>query len=241
MNRFKIKIANKTIEIETVHVLTKALSRKFLCDGTPDFKIVSTQEDIDKERYTYETSNGLSASWDGNIEATVVLRKLAELFPEYGAFAMHGAAIAYDNNAYVFSGRSGIGKTTHIMHWLKNLPDAYVVNGDKPFILADDEPMVCGSPWAGKESMNSNTIVPIKAMAFLERAEENSIQRISFSQAFPMLYQQTYRSTDSNHVRKTLNLLKKLDGKVSFYLFKINNFKDDCFQTAYNTLVRGLE
>ena len=237
MNRYKIKVANRIVEIETVHVLPMALSRNYLTDGKAEIHICSTQNDIDREKVEFESHNGLSTSWDGNIEAIVVL----EIIPEYGAFVMHGAAVAVNNNAYIFSGNSGIGKTTHILKWLRNLPDAFVVNGDKPFIISGDSPKVCGSPWAGKENMQTNSVVPLKAIAFLERAEDNSIRKVSFSEAFPLLYQQIYRSSNAEHVRKTLQLIKNLDGKISFYIFKINNFKDDCFEVAYNALVRGVE
>lgn len=242
MNRYRIKIANIVFEIETVHTLSMALSRQYFTDEAPNIFICSTPDEVEQEKRKYISENGLHSLWDGNAERIVVLRKIAEEISEYNAFVMHGAVIGLNNQAYIFSGRSGVGKTTHIRKWLKNIPNSVVINGDKPFIYKDDkEFMACGSPWSGKENMNTNVAMPIKAITFLERAEENYIQRILFSEAFPLLYQQVYRSMDGNKIKKTLMLLKDMSDTVSFYKFRINNFKDDCFNVAYNALVRGAE
>lgn len=240
MYQFKICIAGRIIEVETVHVLPKALSRIFFAEGIPDFRVKITQEDINSEKTRYEKNNGYTCSWDGNIEMTILLRKIAERLPDYGAFMMHGAAISVNNKAFVFSGESGVGKTTHIKKWLKTIPDSFVINGDKPCILTNPYPIVCGSPWAGKENMKTNTMIPMKAVIFLERAAENSIRRVSISDAFPYLLQQTFHSADEKLMRKTLLLLKGLNSYVSFYQFRMNNFRDDCFDVVYNTLV-GLD
>lgn len=237
MSHFCIDVANTNIEIETVHVLPYALSRQFLTDKAPDFKVISTQNDIDILKPVFEAENGLTTSWDGDIETMVVLRGVAEGLVDFGAFAIHGAAIAVNNNAFLFTADSGVGKTTHILKWLNNVPNCFVVNGDKPFIRIDDIPIVCSSPWAGKESLYTNTKVPLKAIVFMERSSDNVINEISFMEAFPMLYKQVYRPKDAKKMKKTLALLNKLRQKVTFYKFRFNNFKSDCLETAYNALV----
>ncbi len=224
------------VEIQTVHVLPYALSRKYLTNDSSDYRIISTQADIDAEKPLYMAENGLSEVWDGAVEVSVVLRKLADVMPDHGAFLMHGTAIAVEGEGYVFTAKSGVGKTTHMMKWIQNVPGAYAVNGDKPFILAGEVPLVCGSPWAGKEWLSTNTMVPLKAVVLLERSEENEIRRISFSDAFPFLYQQVHRPADPEKLRKTLSVMKTLNGKVVFYHFRMNNLKDDCFRTAYEAL-----
>ena len=236
MSVFNIKIANTVIGIETVHVLPFALSRKFLTDEEPDIRINSTQNDIDVEKPLYEAENGLTASWDGSVEVTVVLRKVAESILDRGAFVIHGSAIAVDNEAYLFTANSGVGKTTHSLKWLKHISGAYPVNGDKPLILTGDVPLACGSPWAGKESLYTNKMVPLKAIVLLERSEKNEIHPISFAEAFLFLLQQIHRPEETEKMRKTLSLLKTLDGKVDFYRFQMNNYREDCLQVSYEAL-----
>ena len=82
-------------------------------------------------------------------------------------------------------------------------------------------------------------MVPLKSIILMERAEENHIEQISFAQAFPTLLQQTYRPDDEEKMRKTLRLMQRLPPAVSFWRFQCNNFKDDCFDVAYNALVKG--
>lgn len=98
---------------------------------------------------------------------------------DYGAFLMHGVAVAYDNRAYIFSAKSGTEKSTHALQWIKHLPEALIINGDKPIIATntDGRPtMACGSPWGGKENYYTNTMVPLKSIVMMERAEENQIE-----------------------------------------------------------------
>lgn len=240
MHRFKIKIAGRIIDVDTLHTRPEAICRNYIADGIPDFQIVTTQSEINEEKRVIELlNNGKCDAWDGMAEEYTLLRLIANSLVDYKVFLFHGAAISFNGKGYIFSGPSGTGKTTHMRLWLKNKPETIVVNGDKPFILTGEEPMICGSPWAGKERINTNTIAPLNAIVLMQRAERNSMYQISFSDAFPFIYQQTYRPGQVDKIRKTLQMLKSLEGKVSFYRFEFNNFADDCFQVSYNALVKG--
>lgn len=177
-----------------------------------------------------------------SVEQLAVQLLLTEALLSFDTLLMHGAVIAVDNAAYMFTATSGTGKTTHIQKWLENLDGAYVVNGDKPFVIVGkpgEEPLACGSPWAGKEHLQTNVIVPLKAIALLERANENRMERISSAQAFPFVYQQAHQPDDEEKLRKTLHLVSRLVSSVPIWRFRCNNFKDDCFEVAYNALVKG--
>ncbi len=58
---------------------------------------------------------------------------------------MHGAAVAVDDKCYIFTAPSGTDKTTHAMNWLRAVLEAYIVNGDKPFVDVNNK-LVYGSP-----------------------------------------------------------------------------------------------
>ena len=237
MSVFKVLIAGQVFEIETIYAHSLAICRSFLTEGDPAFRIRITQEDIDFERK--KIGFGSEDLSDRYLEELALLRKTAENLTDYDTFLMHGAAIAVEHKAYLFTGKSGTGKSTHIFLWKKKLPNAYIVNGDKPFISTGDTPMVYGSPWTGKERIFTNTAVPLAALVLMERAENNEMQRISFAEAFPFLYQQTYRPKDEARLKSTLCLLKSLETKVAFYRFRFNNFADDCFDVAYQALING--
>lgn len=242
MYLFKVKMAGHIAQIETQHVHPQVICAPFFTEESPEFIICTTQEDIDQERKRYEAVNGECCLWDGAMETIALHEKLSKKLIDYEVLMMHGAAIAYRGCTFIFSARCGIGKSTHVLKWMEKLADAFIVNGDKPFILTKDDgtpPLACGSPWAGKENLYNNTMVPLKSIILMERAEDNNIEQISFAQAFPTLLQQTYRPDDEEKMRKTLKLMQRLNPAVSFWRFQCNNFKDDCFDVAYNALVKG--
>lgn len=239
MRVFNIGVAGRTIEVRAMFTRVYNICKDFMTGGIPDFSVESTMQDFDRVAAVYEALYNRPAPSDVDLEEYSTLEKVSECFVEYDIYMMHGAVVANDGLAYLFTAPSGTGKTTHILKWLKHCPDAFVVNGDKPFIRLNDDGTVlaCGAPWAGKENLYTNTMVPLKAIILMERAEDNHIERISFAEAFPKLLQQTYRPEDPDKMRKTLKLMQRLNPAVSFWRFQCNNFKDDCFDVAYNALV----
>ena len=123
----------------------------------------------------------------------------------------------------ILIGRSGVGKTTHTRFWLETYPDAYILNGDKPLLrLIDGKFYACGTPWAGKEGMNRNEMLPLHAICALFRGKENEIGSVSFEKILPLLIQQTYRPNEEAPLRKTLELLKALGDTTPFYALFCN-------------------
>ena len=241
MYHFNVKIAGYVAEIESLHIRSKAICRDFITEDQGELKIILNQQDIEKEKARLESAFGECTLWDSSLEVSALHVALATSMIDYGSFVMHGAAIAYDDKAYIFSAKSGIGKTTHIIKWLKHLSCAKIINGDKPFIATYNDgkqPMACGSPWAGKENLYTNIMVPLKSIIFMERADKNQIEQITFTEAFPKFLQQVYQPDDEEKMRKTLQLMQRLGPFVTFWRFQCNNFIDDCFDVAFSALVR---
>ena len=66
-----------------------------------------------------------------------------------GCFAIHSASILYQNQAWLFSGHSGMGKSTHTALWHKIVHTPYL-NGDLNLIgIKEGIPVVYGIPWCG--------------------------------------------------------------------------------------------
>ena len=238
---FCIEIAGHTVKIETMYENTFRMCEKYLCDlndKMPDIHVVITNDDIEYERR--EASNNNLRSENGYLETLAVYRKISESMIAYDTFLMHGAVIAYADSAVMFTAESGTGKTTHIRKWLNELENSYVVNGDKPLIkITDNHVVACGTPWCGKEKMGTNAMVSLKAIVLMERGTDNVIEEIPYSQAFNYLLHQTYRPISTQNIIKTLKLISQLQGKVRFWRFKFNNYKDDSFSVAYSVLNRS--
>ena len=239
---FSIRVANRHILIHSVYQnIYKFCEPYRIKESTmPDMEIRTNEEMIHAEAEKIRSSPGHAIDLSG-VERMVVLRLITEEMLSFETLLMHGAVVAVGNEAYMFTANSGTGKTTHIQNWLDKSNNAYVVNGDKPFVIVPREnefPMVCGSPWAGKENLQTNAIVPLKAIVLLERASENHIDRISFVQAFPFLLQQVYHPSSKEKMSKTLQLMQRLYPTTSYWRFQCNNFKEDCFEVAYSALVK---
>ena len=240
MNTIKIKIAGCIFEIDVSYFHIYRICQDFFTDETADCRITLSKEDLLKEKCICNllNVNDIDGIPEYYLEAQAIHRKISEKLLDTDTLLLHGAAIAFNNVSYIFTGPSGIGKTTHINKWLENIPSSFVINGDKPYIKINETDIItCSSPWSGKEELHTNTMAPLKAIILMERADNNHIERITFAQAFPFLLQQIYRPEDAEKMRKTLSLMQRLSTGVSFYRFYCNNFKDDCFEVVFQGLV----
>lgn len=232
---FCISIAGHSFGIHAVYPRVFALCREYITTAPAEKEIYITDVDIDAE--IEEASEEERIPKRSYLETLAVYRKISEEILDYNIFLMHGAVVAHADTAYMFTAASGTGKTTHIMKWLENLDDAYVVNGDKPLIkITDKEIIACGTPWCGKERLGNNCMVPMKAIAFMERGEKNEIKEITFEDAITFLMKQTYMPKNAALIRKTLELVSKMKNKVKMYKFVFNNMRDDAFEVAYNAM-----
>ena len=232
MRTFHIQTAGLVACVCTEYRPSASLYKDFRTDKPADFSITLTDDDFN---FSYAAAYGKVS-----IIGSEMLRKISDALIDFDVILFHGAAIAIAGQVYLFAAPSGTGKTTHIKQWLKCCADAFVVNGDKPFIRFNDDntpPLVCGSPWAGKENMYTNTMLPLRSIILMDRAEDNHIEQIPFAKAFPGLLQQVYLPADEEKKRKTLQLMQRFNPAVSFWRFQCNNFKEDCFEVAYKALV----
>lgn len=234
------KIADKTIEIISNYEYVHKLFAGYEADGMPEHTIVISQRDIDSERAAsvrerrYE---GLPPHdhTEEELESTAVYRKIADRIIDSDRFVFHGSAISVDGRCYLFTAKSGTGKSTHAGLWRELFGNqAVMINDDKPILRIDDKGVtVYGTPYNGKHHLGSNTSAPLQAVCILQRAEENRIVKISKQEAYAALFQQVYRPNDEEQMRKTLTLIGKLLERVSLYRLSCN-MDISAAETAYN-------
>ena len=214
--KFIVGLADRYIEINSVYDELKNFFKDYLVtDVIPDFSVSLCKEDILAEQEA-TSENQFSPTY---LETLALLRKLAEILPSHNRILMHGASISYNQNAYLFTAPSGTGKSTHIRLWKKYLgDDVKIVNGDKPFISLENEPMIYGSPWAGKENWHRNCKMPLKGICFVQRGTTNSIRRIEASECLSLLFKQVYLPADTLAAGLTLELVDTLIKKVPLYV-----------------------
>lgn len=178
-----------------------------------------TKEDCERER---SLSTGGGPNWYFN--SLSLLRKFLDYLLDKDGFVLHSSAVAVDNKAYLFTAKSGTGKSTHVRLYKKLFGDkATVINDDKPIIrLIDGKFFAFGSPWSGKDDLNHNMCCEIQGICKLERAKDNSIERLDKKEIVALLLNQTVRFSEKDKIEKSLALLGTLSEKVRFYRLKCN-------------------
>lgn len=98
-------------------------------------------------------------------------------FANRGSYILHCAHLCYKGMSILFSGPSGIGKSTHADIWCKNVDDTHVVNGDRCLITrdADGKFEANGWPICGSSEYCLVEHHPLKAIVFIERSVYNHV------------------------------------------------------------------
>ena len=141
---------------------------------------------------------------------------------DYDILLYHGSVIAVDGEGYLFTAKSGTGKSTHTALWRRVLGDrAIMINDDKPIVrYVDGDFYVYGTPWNGKEHYGTTGRTELKALCFVERALDNSIARVSADEAIPRLLGQIM-------IRDSTNLAKQLE-LIDLFLQKVPTYNIKC-------------
>lgn len=98
---------------------------------------------------------------------------------QHSVAAVHSSVIVCHNEAVMFLGESGTGKSTHTRLWRENIEGATLLNDDSPFVGVQNGRVVAfGSPWSGKTPCYKNESYPIRAIVRLSQAPHNSMHRL---------------------------------------------------------------
>lgn len=160
---------------------------------------------------------------------------------DYNGMMLHSSCVEKDGFAYLFSARSGTGKSTHTHLWLKNLSGTRIINDDKPALLFENGVWyACGTPFSGKTDENYNVKIPVRAIIFLKRAEENKVKRLGVGEAIKLLFEQTIRPTDRSKAEKMMCLVDSLLTNVPILSLECN-MDDDAALVSYTGIERILK
>ena len=223
------RIAERLIAVHSIYPDVHTYCAAYRVEGEPDFSVTVSQADIEYERRMTartDAQSGLPVRTlpEPYLEKLTVYRAIAQQMIRWDTVLFHGSAIAVDGQCYLFTAKSGTGKSTHSALWREMLGDrAVMVNDDKPLLrIAESGVTVFGTPYSGVYGLNTNIAVPLKAMCILTRAENNHIERISGREAYPMLLQQVYRPSDPENMKRTVALVDLLMKQTAFYRLGCN-------------------
>lgn len=230
------KIAGLGIEMQHLHKTLKIRSKPYIVENIDsiDIKIHMTNEKLEKLKDKHPTLNfdELEYIYTGFAFSNAIL--------DFKAFCLHSSAVALDNRAVLFSAPCGTGKSTHTKLWIEYFGKerAVIINDDKPVIrLEDDVFYAHGTPWSGKNNLNSNLKVPLEAIVFIEQSKENHVEILDSREAIKLLMGQSLRpfSSNQNGMSNLLDILNILLKKIPIYRFGCN-ISMDAVELIYNTI-----
>ncbi len=101
---------------------------------------------------------------------------------------IHAACVATKLGGILFSGPSGIGKSTQAELWC-NYRDAALINGDRPILSKEESGWLAwGSPYAGSSKCHVNEKCSVTAIVILQQAKDCSLQRLHQAEAFRAIW-----------------------------------------------------
>ena len=229
MAEFKIEIAGRVAAVSSMFESTRDYCRFYLTDKDADFSVAIAREDLDFEQEKGAEEARLEGFRirnfpDPYLERTAIQRKVAEHLFDWDTLVFHGSVVAVDGQGYLFTAKSGTGKSTHTRLWRQVFGDrAVMVNDYKPFLrMTERGVLVCGSPWSGKHGLDTNITVPLKGICILQRGQENRIRKMEPKDAVFMLLQQSNRPLDSRKMGKYLDLVDALAGNTALWQMECN-------------------
>lgn len=225
----KLKVADLIVEINILGELLLSRVQPYVYDGEKAADIVI---EIPKRYYENKHKEFPHLSFE-ECEYLWSGSSFYEQLVDFDGLMLHSSCVEYEGKAYLFSARSGTGKSTHTHLWLEYLNGARIINDDKPAIRCiDGEFYAYGTPWSGKTDESENVGVPIAGISFLERGE-NEIKRIPGIMALKLFMEQTVRSVKKDTMEKTLDLLGKILTEIPIYRLSCD-MTEAAVKTSYN-------
>ena len=239
---FKIRLAEKIIQINShydwvYHFCTSYLVK---ADIIPDISVEADVQDIELEKAIIRKKISPHYHVDPCfLESHAIYRKIADSMIPFDTILMHGSAVSTKDNGYMIVAASGVGKTLRSNIWVETIPESYILNGDKPLVhISKERVTVYGTPWCGKEGKNKNDKSILKAIFFLERADNEectTVTEIDIGEALPSLLLQTYFSSKSEDIKRIIKLFNTMAKNVRFYRFR-STPTEESVRMAYKTV-----
>lgn len=140
-----------------------------------------------------------------------------DILASFGQLVLHSSFVLTQSGAAVlFSGPSGIGKSTQAALW-QQYAGADVINGDRTLIRLSDL-TANGVFYSGTSGICKNVSAPIRAIVLLEKAESNALRRAGAKEAFvAVLSQCSYYQWDADSAIRMMDLVNELVQRADVY------------------------
>lgn len=152
---------------------------------------------------------------------------------------LHAACVETSIGGLLFSGPSGIGKSTQADLWCK-YDGASLLNGDRTILhCREDGWYGYGSPYAGSSKCYVNNRCRVRAIIMLRQASECTVRLLSASEAFKKIYSGlTVNSWNPDYVASICDLTAQLVAEIPVYELACTA-DETAVNILKNTLAKG--
>lgn len=226
-------IAGLTVFMEPRYEKTVRQSEQYRIDGldASGADIIIGYPDRDMERWGMLAPDFNDESKEYMGFGTAFYKKLLG----FDGIMLHSSAVVYEGKAYLFSAKSGTGKSTHTQLWLKHFGEdkAYILNDDKPAIRKiDGRYYACGTPFSGKNDISRNELIPLQAICVIKRGNCNRISRLDIDESLYSILNQTLRPAAEEAMAEVLDIVDGVVKEVPVYELYCNISKE-AVEVAY--------
>lgn len=150
-------------------------------------------------------------------------------------FAIHSASILYRDQVWIFSGHSGMGKSTHtnlwkeqfgtkiingdlnLIGWSSGKQDSSRQNADKP--SSKGHPIVYGMPWCGTSGIASTKSYPLGGIVLLGRSDNDHFEPLTNDQKIVRVMQRMISPVWEEMLNQNLTCAEKLAKQIPIFYF----------------------
>lgn len=243
------KFASIILKIESkVELEETEKTEMFLVSGDEyDYKVlVSLTSEVIKDflgcAVCERNANEFDVRLNENKYSKISVLKVLSFLPmydmlfEHDMFVLHSSFIKYGENAILFSGDSGVGKTTQALLW-EEYSNAEVINGDRTLIVKEnDDYYANGFFLSGTSGICKNDSCKLKTIVFLQHGIDNKLRKLGGLEAFKCLMSQSSYSIDNqSHIEQLTDILADMVKHIPVYHYMCR--KDE---SAVNRLKESL-
>lgn len=136
-----------------------------------------------------------------------------------GYTAVHSASVFYKNKAWLFSGHSGAGKSTHTALWKERF-GVPCLNGDLNLVGKDCDGSwkVYGIPWCGTSGISTRETYDLGGIVLLKQADRDYVEELSpYEKAVRVMQRMISPSWTEELMNKNLDSAQEIAEEVPVY------------------------
>ena len=152
------------------------------------------------------------------LDRLLALLPIRRILSVHQAFLMHSSRIEVNGKAILFSGPSGIGKTTQALLWAKYEKAPYLCNDRCILRYQDQQWNTYGYFQDGSAPIADNRCLPLGAIVFLKQGTENIVKKTEGKEALKRIMGQAFMdSWDASMITDILGGAMSLIQDIPIY------------------------